>query len=278
MAFKINSSGINQPFLFLKESQRALSESINRLSSDKRITGAADDASGMAIANSLKSQVRGLGQSIRNASDAIAIAQVADGALAESSELMLSIREKALQAANASQSPQSRQALQADIDKSLTALDNIAQNTSYNGQKLLSGQYADKSFQVGASSGETVDLAINRADTQSLGVAAGGLDGIDVTTDDGAQQAVSVVDAALAEIDSIRSNLGSTQNQLASTIENLSLTQINIASAASEIDDLDFAEESLNFSKMQALDKARSFALAQGGKANKQNMLDLLQG
>ncbi|MCB2181105.1 MAG: flagellin [Desulfobulbaceae bacterium] len=275
---KINNVGFSQASLYLKDSQKALTESLSRFSAGKRITKAADDASGMAIANALESQVRGYGQAIRNATDAIAIGQIADGALGESSNLIMDIRTKALQAANGSQSLESRQALQADIDKNLVTLNEIAQNTSYNGQKLLSGQFSDKSFQVGASAGETIGLSIDSAETASLGGETGTLSDINVLSAEGAQDAVAIADAALSELNLIRSDIGSTQNQLSSTIENLSLTRVNVASAQSQIEDLDFAEESINFNKMQILNKARIFAVTQGSKISKQGMNELLQG
>lgn len=278
MALRINDAAFNQTFLYLQDSQKALSESINRLSSGKKITKAADDAAGMTISTALESQVRGLGQSIRDATDAIAVTQVADGALMQSADLVSTIREKAIQAANASQGLDSRKSLQSDIENALLALNDIVQNTSYNGQKLLSGQYSDKSFQIGTSPAETVTLNVNSAETKNLGSESGTLSDISVLSAKNAQDAVVIADAALADINAMRSGLGSTQNQLASTLNNLSITKVNVASADSGISDLDFAEESINFAKMQALNKARSFAFAQNGKINKQGMIDLLQG
>jgi len=270
MAFRLNDVSFNHAFLYLRNSQKTLAESLSRISSGKSITKAADDAAGMTIATSLESQVRGLGQSIRNATDAIAIAQVADGVMEQSSAIITSVREKALQAANDSQSYQTRQALQADIDKSLTALSDIAGNASYNGQKLFSGQFSKRSFQVGASSGETIEI--------NIGNAYGNLADINVLTPEGARQALLVTDSALTDINSLRSELGSTQNQLTATINNLSLTQLNVASAESQIADVDFAEESMNLARIQSLEKAGTFAAAQIGKLNRQKLSDLLQG
>ena len=278
MSFKVNDLSSSQAIISLRNNQKTLTESLARFSSGKRIVKAADDASSMAIANSLGSQARGLGQSIRNATDAIAMAQVADGALGESANLIASIREKAVQAANASQSSESRQAIQADISKSLAALNDIAQNTSYNGQRLLSGSFVDKSFQVGASSGQTVSMNIDAADSGSIGNDQGSLSTINVSTLEGAQQAIGIADGALADINAMRSDIGSTQNQLESTINNISLTRVNVVAAESQISDLDFAEESMIFAKMQVLSKAQSFALAQSKDVNKQGIMDLLQG
>ncbi|MFH1215997.1 MAG: flagellin [Pseudomonadota bacterium] len=274
----VSGVGFNKAFLYMRESQKSLTDSLVRLSSGKRINKAADDASGMAIAASLESQFLGLGQSIRNAVDAVSITQVADGALEESAGLVMAIREKALQAANDSQSFASRQALQADINKALSALNGIAQNTSYNGQNLFSGQFTNKAFQIGISSGETVALNIGQASPDILGNADGSLTDINVLTSEGASQALSIADAALADINGIRGEIGSVQNQLVSTMNNLTLTRINVAAGESQVSDLDFAEESINFAKMKVLGKASAFAAVQTGNMNKQSMMDLLQG
>ncbi len=279
MTLRINSNDSMGAYQQLRESSRALNNSLGRLASGKRINRAADDASGMMIADSLGSQRRGIGQSIRNATDAIAMAQVADGALGESIYLLRNIHEKALQAANPGQNQESRQALQADINKSLTALDDIARNTSYNGQKLLSGMFTDKSFQVGAYSGETLDLNIGSVSPETLGGEDGGAVGtINVLSPEGAQEALSIIDNALAEVDQLRGEIGATQNQLESSVANLSVTEINVAAAESGITDLDYAEESSNLARMKVLDQARMFALAQSGKINKEGILNLLQG
>ena len=278
MTLRINSNDSMGAYQQLRNSSRALNSSLERLSSGKRINRAADDASGMMIADSLGSQRRGLGQSIRNATDAIAMAQVADGALGESVSLLQNIRGLALQAAGDSQNLASRQALQADIDKSLAALNDIAANTSYNGQKLLSGMFTDKSFQAGAYSGEIIDMNIGSASGAQLGGEAGTLNNISVLSAEGAQEALTIIDNALTEIDQLRGEIGSTRNQLESTVANLSVTEINIAASESGIADLDYAEESTNLAQMKVLDQARMFALAQGGKINKEGILNLLQG
>ncbi|MCK5228842.1 MAG: flagellin, partial [Desulfobulbaceae bacterium] len=250
-----------------------------KLSSGKRINRAADDASGMHIADMLGSQARGLGQAIRNASDAVSMAQIADGALQESSNLIQTIRTKAIQAAQDGQTTESRKAIQADIDKALGNLNQIAQNTSFNGQKLLSGNFTDKSFQVGAYSGETVTASFDSAEAAKLGDPANGqLSDINVLTQEGAQKAIQIADEALSQLNQNRSNIGSLQNQLESAIGNLATTQINVLSAQSAIQDVDVAEESMVLSNMKVLNKARVFASAQANKMNKENVFNLLQG
>lgn len=275
MALRINS---NESSLFaftqLQNAWKSLNNSLTKLSSGRRINKAADDASGMAIANSLQSQMRGYGQAIKNANDAISVVQVADGAMGEATNIIMDIRTKAIQAAQDGQSLESRQALQADVNRSLEALDQIAKNTSFNGQKLLSGDFTNKTFQLGAFSGKTVNVSIGSIEPSQMG----GLSDVDLTTQEGAQAAISSADAALEELNQQRSSLGSTQNQVASTIENLSTAMVNVAAAESEIADVDFAEESMVFSKMKNLFKARMFSMTQANKMNQNNIMSLLQG
>jgi len=146
-----------------------LSASLEKLSSGLRINRAADDASGMAIADALKSQFLGLGQAIRNASDGISMVQTADGALDESIKIVNTIKTKSIQAAQDGQTTDSRKAIQADINKLMEELNIIAKTTAFNGQKLLSGQFTNKTFQIGAYSQETVQISIGSAESAKLG-------------------------------------------------------------------------------------------------------------
>lgn len=147
----------------------ALSKSLDRLASGLRINRAADDASGMAIADSLRAQASGLGQAMKNAGDAIALVQVADGALDESINIVNTIRTKAIQAASDGQNTASRAAIQADIDKLLEEMDIIANTTAFNGQTLLKGNFTNKSFQIGAYANQTVSVSIGNADASHVG-------------------------------------------------------------------------------------------------------------
>ncbi|MDD5759120.1 MAG: flagellin [Desulfobulbaceae bacterium] len=151
------------------KNDNSLSASLEKLSSGLRINKAADDASGMAIADSLKSQALGLGQALRNANDGISIVQTADGALEESINIVNTIKTKAIQSAQDGQTTESRKAIQADITKLMEELDTIAKTTSFNGQKLLSGNFINKKFQVGAYSGETVNISIGSAEATKVG-------------------------------------------------------------------------------------------------------------
>lgn len=279
MAITINSNSSALAVSQLGRSQKNLASSLEKIASGRRINKASDDAAGMVIADSLTTQARGMGQALRNANDAVSMAQVADSALAQSTTLVQSIREKAVQAANASHSTESRQALQNDINASLDQLDKIAENTKYNGQQLLSGTFAGKEIQVGANSGETMKLSIPSAETNTLGSpTVGTLSEVSVLSRESAQDAIKIADAALAQINAARADIGSTQTQLSSTINNLTTSGSNLLAAASRIADVDLAEETINFTTMKVLTEAKSFALAQAKNMNKQNVLSLLQG
>lgn len=260
MSLKINS-GSGFSAYQLQKNQTDLYNSLKRLSTGKKINTASDDAAGMVIADKLASQAAGFSQAIKNASDAVSITQVADGALGQATQLIQGIREKAIQAASAAQSPQSLRAIQAEIGKSLESLKSISDNTSFNGQKLLSGAFTDKAFQIGDSQGQTIEISLGSVDPakisdQTLGAFAN----IDVTTQDGAQSAIALSDVALDYISAQRAQVGSTQNQLDSAINNLAHSRINTLASESQIRDLDYAQESMNLNKIKALSKARVFA------------------
>lgn len=277
MSLKINTNiGSLYSNYQLKKNQADLSQSLHKLSTGRRINKASDDAAGMVIANKLASQADGYAQAIKNANDAISITQIADGALGQATELVQGIRVKAIQAAGIAQSPQSRQAIQAEISQSLATLKDISQNTSFNGQKILSGAFVDKSFQVGSSSGETVEISIGSIDPSQISdESLGAFADIDVTTAEGAQNAIVLADTALDHISQERARVGSSQNQLESTINNLSHARINTLAAESGIRDLDFAEESTNLNRIKNLAKARAFAQNQAN-ATAGRIVDIL--
>ncbi|WP_022664654.1 flagellin [Desulfospira joergensenii] len=164
-----SNTGAETAVRHLGKNDGRLSASLERLSSGLRVNKAADDSSGMLIADSLNSQARGLGQAIRNANDAISIVQIADAALEESVNILNTIKTKSIQAAQDGQTTESRAAIQADIDKLMEELDTIAKTTSFNGQKLLSGNFTNKAFQIGAYSNEVVNLSIDGSSSGKIG-------------------------------------------------------------------------------------------------------------
>ncbi|MCI6579903.1 MAG: flagellin B [Campylobacter sp.] len=170
MAFRINTNitAMNNHNNARKTDDR-LNASLTHLSSGLRVNKAADDASGMTIADSLRSQANSLGQAIANGNDAIGIVQTADGAMEEQIQITDTIRVKAIQAAQDGQSTDSRKALQADISRLLEELDNIAKTTSFNGKQLLNGNFSNQNFQIGAYSNEIVQISIGATESSKIG-------------------------------------------------------------------------------------------------------------
>ena len=170
MSFKINTNiAALTAHTTGVQTNREIASSLEKLSSGLRLNRAADDASGMAIADSLRSQSESLGQAVRNANDAIGMIQIADKAMDEQLKILDTIKTKAIQAAQDGQSLESRRALQADIQRLLEELDNIANTTSFNGQQMLSGAFSNKEFQIGAYSNTTVKTSIGPTSSDKIG-------------------------------------------------------------------------------------------------------------
>jgi len=170
MGFRINTNvAALNAHAALQETNRKLSDSLEKLSTGLRINKAADDASGLQIADSLRDQADSLGQAIRNANDGIAIMQIADKAMDEQTKILDTIKVKATQAAQDGQTADTRKALQQDITRLMEELDNIAQTTSYNGKSLLSGSFTNQEFQIGAYANQTVKASIGATSSDKIG-------------------------------------------------------------------------------------------------------------
>ncbi|MBI3524684.1 MAG: flagellin domain-containing protein, partial [Betaproteobacteria bacterium] len=154
----------------LSQSQMGLATSLQRLSSGLRINSSKDDAAGLGIADRMTSQIRGLNQASRNANDGISLAQTAEGALGETNNILQRIRELAIQSSNASNSASDRQALQSEVNQLVSEMDRISSTTSFNGLKLLDGNFNAQTFQVGAEANQTISVSVGGADSATLGV------------------------------------------------------------------------------------------------------------
>ena len=175
----------------LNSSQSSLNQSMQRLSSGLRINSAKDDAAGLAISDRMTSQVTGLDQAVRNANDGISLAQTAEGALQESTNILQRMRELSVQSANDTNTAEDRSSLQAEVEQLQAELDRIAETTTFNGKNLLDGSMIGAKFQVGAEAGETISISISSAETDQLGVSR-------IQLDDSAMN--SVVTAATAAV------------------------------------------------------------------------------
>ncbi len=274
MSFRINTN-TNALFanVYGRQTQQKIDSSLEKLSTGLRINRAADDAAGMAIANQLRSQSQGLLQGNRNAQDAIGLVKIADGAMDEYQKILVTARDKSIEAASDTNSPEARAALEEDVKQLLEQADQISKNTQFNGINLLDGSFTDKKFQVGSESGQVVNMTIANTDIASQNIADGD---IDLTTQAGADAAIVSLDAAIKSIDSIRSGIGSTQNALESRVRVNEVTQVNVASAESQIRDVDYASEQEKLTKNNIKMQANTYALQQSFQ-NQQLVLGLLR-
>lgn len=243
---------------------------IERLSSGRRINGAKDDAAGLSISTRMDAKVRGLNQAVRNSNDGISLAQTAEGAAGEVSNILVRMRELAVQSANGTSTTEDRAAIQLEVDALIAQVDDIATRTDFNGQSLLDGT-ADIDIQTGVDSGEVVNITIG--DLQSAGL---GVDALDLSTSAGASTALGLLDTAIETVSTERSNLGAQQNRLDATVNNLTSTVTNLTESSSRIRDADFSVESTKLASAQILSQASTAMLAQANQSQ-QGVLSLLQ-
>jgi flagellin len=258
----------------LASSQNALNKSMQRLSSGLRINSAKDDAAGLAISDRMTSQIRGLNQAARNANDGISLAQTAEGALQETTNMLQRMRELAIQSSNSTNTTADRQSLDAEFQNLRDEINRIATSTSFNGKVLLSGAYVSNPaiFQIGADAGQTISVTIKAATASALGITSS-----DVTTYSAAQSAISLIDTAISTIDQVRGDLGAVQNRFESTIANLNNVAENLTAARSRILDADIAQETSQMTKNNILQQAGVAILSQANQTP-QLALQLLQG
>ena len=260
MSFRINTN-ISALFanMYGKETARQSELSLERLSTGLRINRSADDSAGMAIANQLRSQHQGLAQANKNASDAISLVKIADGAMEEYSKILVLARDKAIQASSDTNSVEARASLENDVLELLAQADDISSQTSFNGINLLDGSFTGKKFHVGSEAGQTMTMTIANTSIASQNIADGD---IDLTTQAGADAAITSLDTAISSIDSIRSSIGSTQNALESRVRVNDITAVNVQAAESQIRDVDYAAETERLNTLSIKQQASAYALS----------------
>jgi len=286
-----NTSSLNAQ-RSLMNSSNELDTSFQRLSSGKRINSAADDAAGLQISNRLTSQVNGLNQSVRNANDGISLAQTAEGALDETTNMLQRMRTLSIQSANGSNSDKDRVALQQEVKQLSTEINRIADITTFGGENLLDGNFAGV-FQVGADSNQTISFSMQTGGANNSvdfsangGFTMSGLSGNSATAQvsntsasvssvANAQSMIDILDTMISAVDSKRADLGAIQNRFGSSISNLSNISENVSAARSRVRDADFAEETAKLTSTQILQQASSSILAQANQ-RPQTALSLL--
>ncbi|HHT36790.1 MAG TPA: flagellin [Firmicutes bacterium] len=239
----------------------ALMKSMERLSSGLRINRAADDPAGLAISERMRAQIRGLKQASRNAQDAISMLQVAEGAMNETSAILLRIRELTVQAATGTNSESDLESIQFEIEQLIEEISRLAKDTNFNTLHMFASEEGSSyKIQIGANAGQHMTISFSNMSAEALGIAD-----IDVRQDpDGAME---LVDQAIERTASERSRIGAYQNRLEHTISNLDQTAINLQAAESRIRDADIAEEMMNYTKNLLLLQVAVAMLAQANLA-----------
>lgn len=251
-----------------------LEKNFAHLSTGLRITTAADDAAGLAISERMRAQIRSLSQAQRNANDGISMVQVGEGAMNEMDNILIRMRELAIESNNGTVSASDKDTLNGEFTSLIAEIDRIAQATQFNGVNLLNGSTANVVFQVGANN-------VTNVDTLSVGLVSVlasdlGISTLDISSAGSATTAIAGIDAAINVVVASRGDLGALQNRLQSTITNLGVSVENLTAAESRIRDVDVASETAELTRNSILQQASISVLAQAN-VQPQNALKLLQ-
>lgn len=245
---------------------RNLNDNLRKLSSGERITRAGDDAAGLAISENLKAQIRGMRQASRNANDAISLIQTAEGGLSEISNIVIRLRELAVQAASDTVGDQERGFSDIEFQNLKEEVDRISRSSEFNGVKLLDGTGGLLEFQVGINNDAMLDRLRYDGSSADATLAALGLSEETVATKLGAQTTLQRLDDALVRINGTRAGFGALQNRLSSTVNNLAISDENLSAANSRIRDVDVAKETAELTKNNILVQAGASVLAQSNQ------------
>ena len=255
----------------LNRASDALSTSMSRLSSGLKINSAKDDAAGLQISNRMSSQIRGQNVAVKNANDGISMAQTAEGALQETTNILQRMRELAVQARNGTNGTADRTATNSEFTQMSDELTRIASSTNLNGKYLLDGTAGAMTIQVGANTGTSNQITLtlsSKFDAASLSVGTGVVltGATSAAAGSAIDGAITAIDAAIAIVTANRANLGASQNRLTSTIANLQNVNENATAAMGRVQDTDFAAETSELTKQQTLQQASTAVLAQANQ------------
>ena len=272
MVIQHNIAAINS-YRNLSTNQNALSKNLEKLSSGYKINRAGDDAAGLAISETMRSQINGLNQAVNNANDAIGLIQTAEGAMTETHSMLQRMKTLSTQAANGTYTETARKNIKAEIDALNSEITRIASTTEFNGEKPLNNGTNNLTFFIGASADKTNAMTVGQ---QVMTADALKVKDIKVETTTDAFKAMKSVDAAIEVVSSYRAPLGAAQNRLEHTVNNLKVTSENITSAESRIRDTDMADEITAYTKNNILLQAAQSMLSQSN-AMPQGVLSMLQ-
>jgi len=248
---------------------------LEQLSSGQRINRAGDDAAGLAISENLKAQIRGLGQAERNAQDGVSLVQIAEGALAEVGNIMIRLRELAVQAASDTIGPTERKFLNVEFEQLTSEVDRIANSTEFNRVPLLNGTGSVFDIQIGTRNDPLSDRLTFDASSADVNVAALGLNLASVSDKISAQNSLAAIDQAIQNVSGIRADFGALQNRLQSTINNIQISNENLSAANSRIRDTDIASATSELTRTNILMQAGTSVLAQANQSTT-NALSLI--
>ena len=249
-----------------------LKTSMERLSTGKRINSASDDAAGLAVASKMSAQIQGDTVAIRNANDGISLSQTAESAMGNVANILQRLSELAVQSSNGTITGSDRSNITQEVTQLTAQITDIASKTNFNGQNLLDGSVSGGFvLQVGTKATDTVTVSADKMDLTTLGINA-----IDMSTQTGAQTALTAINSAITTVASSRAKLGAAESRLQSTVNNLTSTVTNLNDSRSRIEDADFSAETTNLAKAQILSQAAVAMLAQANQSQ-QSVLKLLQ-
>ena len=280
MGLRINT---NVPSLVaqrnLRHTRGSLDRTLERLSSGSRINHAGDDAAGLAISESMRAQLRGLGQAERNAQDGVSLVQVAESAMGEVSNILVRMRELGVQASSDTVGQTERKFIDVEFQQLMQEIDRIAASTEYNRVPLLNGTSTTFEVQVGTGNNPQLDrIKLFESSAADVNLVALGMNLSTVADKTSAQNTLSAIDGALSSVTAIRAEFGAMQNRLQSIISSLMTSRENLSTANSRIRDADVAEETTELAKNQILMQSGVAVLAQANTSAKAALGLLNQG
>ncbi|MCR5605562.1 MAG: flagellin [Treponema sp.] len=265
----------------------SVQKDMEKLTSGEKINRSGDDASGLAVSEKMRSQIRGLNQAAENAENGISFIQTTEGYLQETTDIVQRVRELAVQSSNGIYTDEDRMQIQVEVSQLVAEVDRIASQAQFNGMNMLTGRFAQSSgensvtasmwFHIGANMDQRVQVYIGTMTATALGVRdAGSEQIIALTTPEDANRAIGTLDEALKKINKQRADLGGYQNRLEHAVKGLGVSSENLQAAESRIRDTDMASQMVDFTRDQILSQAGTAMLAQANSQS-QNVLSLLR-
>ena len=263
-----------------------MQSNMEKLSSGMKINRAGDDASGLAVSEKMRSQIRGLNQASRNITNGVSFIQATEGYLQETTDILQRMRELAVQSANGIYSDEDRMQIQVEVSQLVAEVDRIASQSQFNGMNMLTGAFAEDSasgrimqFQIGANVDQNERVYIGTMTAQALGLLGGQdseSDKLSISSPDTANMALATIDEALKDVSKQRANLGAYQNRFEMAAQGINVAAENLQAAESQIRDTDMASEIVEFTRNQILTQSGAAMLAQANTQS-QNVMSLLR-